>query len=83
MQRGVNLTDTEVYLLVLSVPVCGIVNMSAQLLFWISLPAVGLANQRFIESAPVNNRVVRWDSKTECSDPIVDRRCRFGRVDGL
>ena len=24
MQRGVNLTDTEVYLLVLSVPVCGI-----------------------------------------------------------
>ena len=57
--------------------------MSAQLLFWISLPAVGLANQRFIESASVNNRVVRWDSKTECSDPIVDRRCRFGRVDGL
>lgn len=44
--------------------------MSAQLLFWISLPAVGLANQRFIESASVNNRVVRWDSKTECSDPI-------------
>ena len=44
--------------------------MFVQLFFWIYLLAVGLANHRFIGSASVNNRVVRRDSRTECSDPI-------------